>query len=229
MHSLLLSDALLQRGFLVETVDGQIYLTNNAYVRHDLDLQFLRTRLEQAHIPCNTPSSADPYHAKQHLYACIGPDGPISDAQHASLFQPEHCARESYRSAWWPSGWQQFSRRNTACKLPLSTLDAHIGLLVKALSAVGAYTACSCAGRPGRPLYVEFDDHINSRWAAQLLARARRDGLALPDMQIAGPLLREREASCNSVDRRLDEVRAQAIALGAYLYQEREGIRGERG
>jgi hypothetical protein len=31
--SLLLSHALLQRGFLVETVDGQIYLTNNAYVR----------------------------------------------------------------------------------------------------------------------------------------------------------------------------------------------------
>lgn len=46
--SLLLSHALLQRGFLVETVDGQIYLTNNAYVRHDLKLPLLNTRLEQA-------------------------------------------------------------------------------------------------------------------------------------------------------------------------------------
>ena len=41
--SLLLSHALLQRGFLVETVDGQIYLTNNAYVRHDLKLPLLNT------------------------------------------------------------------------------------------------------------------------------------------------------------------------------------------
>ncbi len=46
--SLLLYCALLQRGFLVETVDGQIYLTNNAYVRHDLELPLLNTRLEQA-------------------------------------------------------------------------------------------------------------------------------------------------------------------------------------
>jgi len=45
---LLLSQTLLQRGFLVETVDGQIYLTNNAYVRHDLKLPLLNTRLEQA-------------------------------------------------------------------------------------------------------------------------------------------------------------------------------------
>jgi prolyl-tRNA synthetase len=55
----------------------------------------------------------------------------------------------------------------------------------KALQS-GTYTACSCAGRPGKPLYVQFDDDINSRWATQLLAYARRDGLVLPDMQIAG-------------------------------------------
>lgn len=226
--SLLLSHALLQRGFLVETVDGQIYLTNNAYVRHDLDLQLLHTLLEQAQITCNVPGRTHARCTSQHLYAHIGPDCAISDTQYTSLFQPEHCARESFRSTWRPTGQQQFYRRSTACKLPLSQLDAHIGLLVKALSAVGTYTACSCAGRPGEPLYVQFDDDINSRWATQLLAYARRDGLALPDMQIAGLLLCEREASCKSADRRLDEVRTQAIALGEYLYLKREGIRRER-
>ena len=53
---LFLSHTLLQRGFLVETVDGQIYLTNNAYVRHDLKLPLLNTRLEQANwLPIDCP------------------------------------------------------------------------------------------------------------------------------------------------------------------------------
>lgn len=236
----LLSDALLERGFLVEAKDGQVFLTSNAWLKgYCTDDDFLRqlTQIEawQVDADQNERFGFDQRtHDKPHLYACLGSDYPIDTQRYKALFKQEHY--QGYRDKNLPCRFDDldlFTRYDCAPKVPLRVLDAHMALLVKALGAVGCWTSHCCAGRVrGQypiPLHLEFNSPINARWAAYLVEKAQSAGLKLPDLSTDLRWgIKETERSFQSPQRSLLAPRKQAINLGKFIYQNRMQFRAQR-
>lgn len=90
-----------------------------------------------------------------------------------------------------------FKRRAHGQKISVAVLDTHIALLVKGLSASGCFTYSACEGHENHavtralPLHVGLVGQINTAWALQLLADAKRAGIITPDLSIQGDMLWE--------------------------------------
>lgn len=240
----LLSEALLERGFLVEVVAGVVFLTDNAFFRdhtygsdkkggerNDLSLLYELGCHWGGPFKYGMAGGCIP---SGHLHSRIGVDVTISNACHNALFTPVHVYMESgYYLPFGKGGWPLFRRHSVARKLPLRILDAHVALLSKALSAVGCRTVSVCSGygqdERQLPLNIEFYDDINAEWAGHLLHLARNAGSELPDLNIIGHRLTESASSLHSGMRDLDGVRRQAIELGTFIYRQRQPLRQERG
>jgi len=240
--STLLSSALLDRGFLIETNGQDIYLTDNAFlsddhggsrrrqqVGHDqADSEFLREMLAQLDLGGlkKTPSTSLPLRLE-------AGDQCLAPWQVAQLFGSWHVQRESGGNLI-DARPSNFKRRAHGQKISVAVLDTHIALLVKGLSAAGCFTYSACEGHENHaatralPLHVGLVGQINTAWALQLLADAKRAGIITPDLSIQGDMLRESQASVESEQRDLGKVRNQAITLGRYLYIHRLRLRSER-
>ncbi|POF41209.1 hypothetical protein B0D71_18430 [Pseudomonas laurylsulfativorans] len=237
-----LSSALLDRGFLIETVGQDIYLTDNAYLHdyksgsrlslpagHDQsDSEFLREMLEQLDLGGLKRTSS----ANRPLRLDAG-DQRLVPWQVEKLFCSRHVQRESGGNLFEvrPSN---FKRRMHGQKISVAVLDTHVALLVKGLSAVGCFTYSACEGHENHamwgntPLHVGLISEANMAWAAQLLADANMAGIETPDLLIQGDMLREDQVSVDSEQRDLHKVRQQAVALGRYLYSHRQQLRSKR-
>ena len=237
-----LSSALLDRGFLIETIGQDIYLTDNAYLHdyksssrlslqggHDqADSDFLRKMLEQLDLGgLKKTSSAN---RPLRLDAC---DQRLAPWQVDKLFRSRHVRQESGYNLF-EARPSNFKRRVHGQKISVAVLDTHIALLVKGLSAVGCFTYSACEGHENHavtgslPLHVGLVGEASTAWALQLLADANMAGVVMPDLHIQGDMLRERQASVDSEQRDLEKVRQQAVALGRYLYTHRQRLRSKR-
>ena len=237
-----LSSALLDRGFLIETIGQDIYLTDNAYLHdyksssrlslqggHDqADSDFLRKMLEQLDLGgLKKTSSAN---RPLRLDAC---DQRLAPWQVDKLFRSRHVRQESGYNLF-EARPSNFKRRVHGQKISVAVLDTHIALLVKGLSAVGCFTYSACEGHENhsmwgnRPLHVGLIREANLAWAEQLLADANMAGIETPDLHIQGDMLREVQVSVESEQRDLHKVRQQAVALGRYLYTNRQQLRTKR-
>jgi hypothetical protein len=237
-----LSSALLDRGFLIETVGQDIYLTDNAYLHdyksgsrlslpagHDQsDSEFLREMLEQLDLGGLKRTSS----ANRPLRLDAG-DQRLAPWQVEKLFCSRHVQRESGGNLFEvrPSN---FKRRMHGQKISVAVLDTHVALLVKGLSAVGCFTYSACEGHENHavtdrlPLHVGLVGEVSTAWALQLLAEANMAGIETPDLLMQGDMLRENQASVASEQRDLHKVRQQAVALGRYLYNHRQQLRSKR-
>lgn len=233
---ILLSTALLDRGFLVEKVYDDIYLTDNACLyarivgpdnrRLRSDQELLTSTLQQLDLgsllPCEMPGRAARLSA---------PDQPLSPQQLELLFSPRHVRQEA-GYARWEARLKVLKKRQHVAKVYLEALDTHIALLVKALSAASCATWSSCDGHDkGRahPLHVSFVGPVNLAWAQYLFASALSAGLDFPDLQFnQDEELSETESSLQSPQRDLRRVREQAIRLGRFIYENRLKFRAER-
>lgn len=237
-----LSSALLDRGFLIETIGQDIYLTDNAYLydynggsRHSLhvgrdqaDSEFLRELLEELDLGGlkKTSSAILPLRLDAH-------DQRLTPWQVEKLFCSRHVQRESGGNLFEVRP-NNFKRRVYGQKISVAVLDTHIALLVKGLSAVGCFTYSACEGHENhamwgnRPLHVGLIREANLAWAEQLLADANMAGIETPDLYIQGDMLREVQVSLDSEQRDLHKVRQQAVALGRYLYTNRQQLRTKR-
>ena len=237
-----LSSALLDRGFLVETIGQEIYLTDNAYLHdyndrsrrslqigHDqADSEFLREMLGQLDLGGlkKTSFATRPLRLDAH-------DQRLVSWQVDKMFSSRHVRQESGYNLF-EARASNFKRRVHGQKISVAVLDTHIALLVKGLSAVGCFTYSACEGHEyhavtgSLPLHVGLVGEGSIAWALQLLADAKMAGIELPDLHIQGDMLRELQASVGSEQRDLEQVRRQAVALGRYLYTNRHRLRSKR-
>jgi len=234
-----LSAALLARGFLVELVDDEIYLTDNAYLSRDEsnsrsrfpdDAAFLAKTLTRLNLGAlvKTSQLARPFKLTQ-------TDQYLNTQQLTALF--------TYKHVWlkdqYPYGADDpylFQKSIHGFKVPIACLDPHVALLVKALSAVGCFTYSSCDGYhiggpygPPSYLFIAFAGEINTAWAQHIFNHALAAGVQLPDIEICYDvyleyILTERYPT----DRQLINVRRQLIGLGQYVYTNRLWLRGQR-
>lgn len=230
-----LSAALLARGFLVEMVDNDIYLTDNAYLlrsnqrsnsRYPDDEDFLAATLQRLDLGTliKTCESACPFRLSQ-------PDQILDDQRVIALFTYPHVLSE----VQYPYGADDsnvFRSRVHGHKMPAAALDSHVALLVKALSAVGCFTLSSCDGYQSKvegqfsfpaPLYVSLAGELSTAWARYLFNQALNAGVHLPDLLLvdhedqSGTLLTEQDVRSE----KLLHARRQAIELGLFLYNNR--------
>ncbi|MFG3454864.1 hypothetical protein [Stutzerimonas stutzeri] len=235
-----LSTALLARGFLVDLVDEEIYLTDNACLSqskysynwrcHD-DWGFLTATLRRLRLGTliRTGESARPFRLSQ-------PEQVLNEQKLSSLFTYQHVpSRPLY-----PDGADDpdvFRERPYGLKIPIAGLDSHVALLVKALSAVGCFTHSSCDGYQldgpyGSPasLYVSLAGEISTEWARYLINQAISAGANLPDLFIAehedysGTITTEEDVAAT----RLACTRRQAIELALFIYNNRFLLRQQR-
>lgn len=236
-HPIKLSAALLARGFLVELVDDDIYLTDNAYLprskyssswRFPDDEDFLTATLHRLDLGTliRTGDSARPFRLSQ-------PEQTLNDQKLTSLFTYQHVSS----GVLYPYGADDsdvFRARVHGPKMPTASLDSHVALLVKALSAVGCFTHSSCDGHPnkviGSPLRVSLAGEISTEWARYLINQAIGAGVHLPDLLVAehedysGTITTEQYVAA----KRLVCTRRQAIELGWFLYNNRFLLRQQR-
>ncbi len=233
---MLLSTALLDRGFLVEKVGENIYLTDNACLRTtvagyrnlrlETDQALLAHTLKQldlgALLPCEMPGRA---------YRLSAADHALSTQQLELLFAPRHVRQEAGYTHW-EAKLKVIKKRHHVAKVHLVELDTHIALLVKALSAASCATWSSCDGHDeGRPypLHVAIVGRVNVAWARYLFESAQSTGLDLTNLQFnQRDELRETESSLHSPQRDLRRIRTQAIRLGRFIYENRLKFRAER-
>lgn len=235
-----LSAALLARGFLVDLVDDEIYLTDNACLSqskysynwrcHD-DWGFLTATLRRLRLGTliRTGESARPFKLSQ-------PEQVLNEQKLTSLFTYQHVpSRPLY-----PDGADDpdvFRERLYGLKIPIAGLDSHVALLVKALSAVGCFTYSSCDGYQvdgpyGSPasLYVSLAGEVSTEWARYLINQAISAGAYLPDLLIAehedysGTITTEQDVAAT----RLACTRRQAIELALFIYNNRFLLRQQR-
>lgn len=238
----MLSSALLDRGFLVETIGRDIYLTDNAYLgsqgshyrhihladRDQTDLELLRELLEQLELGSLRRTSSTDRPLRLDVQ-----DRRLAPWQVEKLFCSRHVRRESGGNLR-EDRPSSFKRCMHGQKVSLALLDTHVALLAKGVSAAGCSTYSACEGHENHdvlgnlPLHVGLFGEINVAWARQLLASAHAAGVLTPDLHIQGDMLRECQASVGSERRELVKVRQQAIALGRYLYAHRQRLRAER-
>ncbi len=227
---MMLSAALLARGFLVELVGDDIYLTDNAYLLQNKDKRnqafpddadFLAATMQRLNLGVleKTGEPTRPFRLTQ-------PDQIIRSQDLTTLFTYKHV----WRKECYPYGAEDpylFRTSIHGFKLPTASLDPHVALLVKALSATGCFTFSSCDGycvgdtlNGPSPLYVSLAGEINTAWAQRMFNQALDAGIQLPDLQLDRPndylgefLTKEAVAT-----RELGSVRRQAIELGRFLY-----------
>lgn len=234
-----LSTALLARGFLVELVDDEIYLTDNAYLlrgkrnsrcRFPDDADFLAETLIRLNlgILVKTSQLARPYKLSQS-------DQHLTTQQLTALF--------TYKHVWlkdqYPYGAEDpylFQKSIHGFKVPTACLDPHVALLVKALSAVGCFTYSSCDGYhiggpygPPSYLFIAFAGEINTSWAQYIFNHALEAGAQLPDIEICYDVYLEHVLTERyQTDRNLISARRQVIELGQFVYTNRLWLRGQR-
>lgn len=235
-----LSAALLARGFLVDLVGDDIYLTDNAYLprskyssswRFPDDEDFLTATLQRLDLGTliRTGDSARPFRLSQ-------PEQILDDQKLTSLFTHHHVSS----GVLYPYGADDsdvFRVRAHGLKMPTASLDSHVALLVKALSAVGCFTHSSCDGYQvdgpygcPTPLYVSLAGEISTEWARYLISQAIGAGAHLADLFIAehedysGTITTEEDVAA----KRLACTRRQAIELGWFLYNKRFLLRQQR-
>ena len=117
-------------------------------------------------------------------------------------------------------------------KIPLCLLEAHVALLVKALSAVGCGIWYSCEGHLNRRhVRCQLLGPIHAFWAQYLMDDAAKAGLT--PLVVLRKYRYFRLASHNPPKRprqpaSLDRTRQQAMDLGEHIYQNRFRLREER-
>jgi hypothetical protein len=234
-----LSAALLARGFLVELVDEEIYLTDNAYLlrgkrncrcRFPDDAGFLAETLVRLDLGVlvETSQPAMPFKLSES-------DQHLSTQQLTALF--------TYKHVWlkdqFPYGADDtylFQKKIHGSKVPTACLDPHVALLVKALSAAGCFTYSSCdgyhiGGPYGKPseLFIAFAGKINTAWAQYIFNHAMEAGAQLPAIEVCYDLYLEYVLTERySTDRKLVSARKQFIELGRHIYTNRLLLRGQR-
>jgi|GEM_PF-4755763 len=135
--------------------------------------------------------------------------------------------------AWWANmeksiDW--FKERPHDLKVPLCILEAHIALLVKALSSVGCGVWASCEGhRSDDQVFVYLKGTIHGLWAKYLIQDAAQ-------FNVIGMHLIRKETlfklstipQANSDSEALTRSRQQAMDFGVHVYQNRIRLRSER-
>ncbi|HZW13920.1 MAG TPA: hypothetical protein VFF81_12110 [Noviherbaspirillum sp.] len=237
----MLSDALLERGFLVEKIGTRIYLSDNAVLRpvqnRDFpgevpsDKAFLESLLRS--IDCGALEVSDRPGLPFRLTA---PERKLVPEQREILFRYREIGGEAGCIPV-KNAWNRFRTYPLGVKVPLAVLESHVAILTKALSAVGCNTFSACEGHAGRNgLQIDFKGTPQGAWAAYLLDDAVRAGLDLPDLRAGQRCLSALPACSGGAPapgqewdpRHVMRVQAQAVALGVHLYRERQRLRNER-
>lgn len=243
-NSTSLSGCLLRRGFLIERIGREVYLTDNAFLGRNVeydnrrntpcDASFLRILLEK--IGCGKLEETGDSHLP---YRISVPEQPLGHRQRALLFEERPIKVEAgYNKA--DAAARIFAAHPTAKKPPLVWLETHVALLVKGLNAVGCGTWSACEGHVDRGfLHVSLMPGLHSAWGEQLVQRARQDGVPLLHLAWQresddGAMLAATPGDSQGMPgdyRRmqwLSQVREEAILLGLYLYTNRRHLRAQR-
>jgi len=221
-HPVTLSSALLARGFLVDLIGNDIFLTDNACL-HGSGPEFRRTYPSDAVFLAITLSrigldglsrTNDPVRP----FKLIHGDQILTDSQVSTLFDHEHVQRQaSYLSDM--EAPYYFRRRLHGIKVPTSVLDPHVALLVKALSATGCFSFSSCDGHEPdgpcgtMPLEVSLVGEMSTAWAKHMLAQAAGAGIQFSELRLnyGSWCLEEHLPAAGLETRELVLVRRQAI------------------
>ncbi|MBK59576.1 MAG: hypothetical protein CML01_12330 [Pseudomonas sp.] len=238
-HPVMLSSALLARGFLVDLIGKEIFLTDNACL-HGSEPGFRRTYPSDAVFLAITLSrigldglsrTDDPVRPLKLIHG----DQMLTDSQVSALFDHKHVQRQtSYLSDM--EAPYYFRRRLHGIKVPTSVLDPHVALLVKALSAAGCFSFSSCDGHESdapcgaMPLEVSLVGEMSTAWAKHMLAQAAGAGIQFSELRLnyGSWCLEEHLTAAGLETRELVLVRRQAIELGQFLYSNRLRLRQER-
>lgn len=241
----LLSEALLNRGFRVETQRSTILLTSEMVLPGDA--RVLQTCLRRLGLD----SALTPWPVDTLPFRLRMPDQPLSTTDMDALFEGPHV--ESCVELPTGIGGDRFRRNRFRPRIPLTVLDPRIALLVKALSAVGCETWSSCQGRhardvrspplppvlgggscplpsaqPSVPLHMEFIDEVNAEWARHLLNDASRNGIVCEAIQVNGSALCETPQNQVVPSRDLTGLWEAAAALGRFIFHNRQRLRETR-
>lgn len=221
-----LSSLLLDRGFLVTTFEQKVWLSDNAclpgqhsyYRNSPSDLAFLNQALILIGLEGLQRNQL------------VVKDQPLADWQVEKLFTLHQLIQGESGGNLRDERPRYFRQYLHGQKVPLVLLEPHVALLAKGLSAAGCTTYSACEGHlEGRkPLHVSLYGEGHTAWAHQLLEYARVAGVHLPDLQMRGDSLCECLSSIESDQRDLAAVQRQAIALGRYLYEQRQWLRQKR-
>ena len=125
-----------------------------------------------------------------------------------------------------------FSEHVPTPKIPLCLLEAHVALLVKALSAVGCGIWYSCEGHLNRRhVRCQLLGPIHAFWAQYLMDDAAKAGLT-PLVVIrkyhSFRLTSHNPPRCPHQQASLERTRQQAMDLGEHIYRNRFRLRDER-
>ena len=153
-------ELLRQRGFLIESVEGSFFLSDNS---DQNDWYFLNKILDNYGVGSCADSGLISITHKEKAFLLEGMFCPIAQG----TVGVESCIRTH--------PWIYLKIRDHANKIPVSLLEPNIAYYIKALSACGIYTGGCCDGNhPGvNRLLIEFDGPAYENlhaclWKAQL-------------------------------------------------------------
>ncbi len=143
-----IATALRARGFLINIKDGEVSLAKGS---HPKDINDLKELLNNCHIK----------HVHRDNSFLILNEIVEDSAIQKIIWYPARNVEAGgvgYRS------WKYFIKRKYGPQVRTILLETGVALLVKALSASGVTTICSCDGHGKRTPFLSFNGHYNAAW-----------------------------------------------------------------
>ncbi|MCM3767740.1 hypothetical protein [Neobacillus niacini] len=149
-----LANALRLRGFLIQKKDDHIYIEKG---NPDGELFYLEEMFRVLGISIKLED--------RNIYLL---DDHIEERAIHNIIWYKASNHEAGGGSGW-SSWKYFIKRNHGPKINTFVLETGVALLVKALSAAGIVTICSCDGHGKRSPFIAFCGRHNAIWFSILL------------------------------------------------------------
>ncbi|WP_066069768.1 hypothetical protein [Neobacillus soli] len=144
-----LANALEMRGFLVKQIDNYIYFSLG---NSEGELALLESLLSSLNFNFKIGGR------KIFIY-----DEEIgNDTLKQIIWYPSRNHETDSGNGWY--SWRYFIKRNYGPKINTFVLETGVALLVKAISAAGMVTDCSCDGHGQRAPFISFCGKYNAAW-----------------------------------------------------------------
>lgn len=233
-------DVLLARGFLVNlNANNQLYLSNNASLKYEdtpmftgcSDLVFLDNALKKLSIGSMSSYASRWRDKTQVIHSAAKNELLIDESrlviqidsltpeQINQLFDYNSIVR--HEVCWYKEPeWNKFTKHLQGLKIPLSSLESMIALLVKACSAVGIKTLLSCQGHlETKYCYAQitFYDEYSSLLFSKIIDTYSKQHKLRNDWQLKGVNLKI------IADNELYDANyyAEILEFAKYIYQNR--------
>lgn len=155
-----LAKVLESRGFLITLNEDHIYFSKG---NENRELHYIKEMFNELNLNVRFEDR------KIYLMDNIIPTETLKNI----LWYPPHNHEAGGGSGW--RSWKYFSKRNHGPKINTFSLETGVARLVKAISAAGIVTICSCNGHERHSPVIHFCGHHNAIWFEVLLDKIKPD------------------------------------------------------